>query len=92
MLATSREGLRVGGETIWPVPPLEVDDAVRLFVTRAQAAGAPLDLSGDERLGMIADICARLDGLPLAIELAAARARAFPIEQIARVSMIGSVC
>ena len=38
LLATSREGLRVGGETIWPVPPLAPDDAVRLFVARAQAA------------------------------------------------------
>ena len=42
LLATSREGLRVGGETIWPVPPLATDDAVELFVARAQAAGAPL--------------------------------------------------
>ena len=39
LLATSREGLRVGGETIWPVPPLAADDAVRLFVARARAAG-----------------------------------------------------
>ena len=82
LLATSREGLRVGGETIWPVPPLEADDAVRLFVARARAAGAPLELS-DEHHAVIADICARLDGLPLAIELAAARTRAFPIAQIA---------
>ena len=82
LLATSREGLRVGGETIWPVPPLAADDAVRLFVARAQAAGAPLELSDDDRT-VIADICARLDGLPLAIELAAARTRAFPITQIA---------
>jgi len=81
ILATSREGLRVGGETVWAVPPLAADDAVRLFVTRAQAAGAPLELSDDDR-DMIADICARLDGLPLAIELAAARTRAFPIAQI----------
>ena len=81
ILATSREGLRVGGETVWAVPPLAADDAVRLFVTRAQAAGAPLELS-DEYHAVIADICARLDGLPLAIELAAARTRAFPIAQI----------
>ena len=82
LLATSREGLRVGGETIWPVPPLAADDAVRLFVARAEAAGAPLELSDDNH-AVIADICARLDGLPLAIELAAARTRAFPIQQIA---------
>jgi predicted ATPase/DNA-binding SARP family transcriptional activator len=81
VLATSREGLRVGGETIWPVPPLEADDAVRLFVARAEAAGALLDVSAEHHT-VIADICARLDGLPLAIELAAARTRAFPIAQI----------
>ena len=81
VLATSREGLRVGGETIWPVPPLEADDAVHLFAARAQAAGAPLEPS-DDNYPVIAEICARLDGLPLAIELAAARTRAFPIAQI----------
>ncbi len=82
ILATSREGLRVGGETVWPVPPLAAGDAARLFVARSLATGAsidPLD-AGD---GVIADICARLDGLPLAIELAAARTRAFPLAQIA---------
>ena len=82
LLATSREGLRVGGESIWPVPPLAADDAVALFVDRARAAGARLDLS-DDLAPAIWEICARLDGLPLAIELAAARARAFPVDQIA---------
>ena len=81
LLATSREGLRVGGETIWSVPPLAVGDAVSLFVTRARAGGAPLELS-DDNTTVIADICSRLDGLPLAIELAAARTRAFPLQQI----------
>ena len=81
LLATSREGLRVGGETIWPVPPLATDDAVQLFIARAQAAGGAVALSGDV-LAAISDICVRLDGLPLAIELAAARTRAFPIHQI----------
>ena len=81
ILATSREGLRVGGETIWPVPPLATDDAVTLFATRANAAGAALELSDDDR-AVVADICTRLDGLPLAIELAAARTRAFPLHQI----------
>jgi predicted ATPase/DNA-binding SARP family transcriptional activator len=81
LLATSREGLRVGGETIWPVPPLAADDAVSLFVARANAAGALLELSDDQR-SLITDICVRLDGLPLAIELAAARTRAFPLPQI----------
>ena len=78
LLATSREGLRVGGETIWPVPPLAPDDAVHLFVGRARASGAPVGL--DDEHDVIADICARLDGLPLAIELAAARTRAFPLQ------------
>ena len=81
LLATSREGLRVGGEIIWPVPPLAPDDAVRLFLARARASAAPIGL--DDEHGVIADICARLDGLPLAIELAAARTRAFPLTQIA---------
>jgi len=81
LLATSREGLRVGGETIWPVPPLTAADAVELFISRAQAAGARLEPS-EGVLALIAEICARLDGLPLAIELAAARTRAFPLQQI----------
>lgn len=82
LLATSREGLRVGGETIWPVPPLMPDDAVRLFLARAQATGAVID-PADHPHEVITDICVRLDGLPLAIELAAARTRAFSISQIA---------
>ncbi|HZX54222.1 MAG TPA: hypothetical protein VFE86_06060, partial [Ilumatobacteraceae bacterium] len=82
ILATSREGLRVGGETIWPVPPLATDDAVRLFLERAKSAGASLTASED-LLAVVSDICVRLDGLPLAFELAAARTRAFPIQQIA---------
>jgi predicted ATPase/DNA-binding SARP family transcriptional activator/tetratricopeptide (TPR) repeat protein len=82
LVATSREGLRVGGETIWPVPPLAAADAVELFVARARAAGARLDPS-EEVLAAVAGICARLDGLPLAIELAAARTRAFPVHQLA---------
>jgi predicted ATPase/DNA-binding SARP family transcriptional activator len=81
LLATSREGLRVGGEVVWPVPPLQAGDAVELFIARAQAAGGALVLSGDVR-SVISDVCARLDGLPLAIELAAARTRAFSLPQI----------
>jgi predicted ATPase len=82
LVATSREGLRVPGETVWPVPPLADGDASRLFVERARASGAPVELT-DDTSSMIHDICRRLDGLPLAIELAAARTRAFPIAQIA---------
>ena len=81
LLATSREGLRVGGETIWPVPPLAPDDAVGLFLARARRRRGPPCPSATT--SVIRDICDRLDGLPLAIELAAARTRAIPTSQIA---------
>ena len=81
ILATSREGLRVGGEIIWAVPPLGVDDAVQLFVRHQGAVGGRLTSSAD-LVQLVSQICVRLDGLPLAIELAAARTRAFSIEQI----------
>jgi predicted ATPase len=81
LIATSREGLRVGGETLWLVPPLAADDATQLFIERAHAAGAHLEVS-DDLLPVISGICTRLDGLPLAIELAAARTRAIPIRQV----------
>src|SRR5208282_771121 len=91
MISTSRELLRVDGEQIYPVPPLAVPaaegdnpwqyGAVRLFVERARAAEP--HFAPDRRLGMIAAICRRLDGIPLAIELAAARTAALGIEQLA---------
>jgi predicted ATPase/DNA-binding SARP family transcriptional activator len=78
ILATSREGLAIGAEVLWPVPPLGPDDATELFVERASALvpgfGADAEDPISERQ-VIADLCARLDGLPLAIELAAARIR-----------------
>ncbi|MEA3055759.1 MAG: hypothetical protein QOD30_1191, partial [Actinomycetota bacterium] len=82
VVATSREGLRIDGETVWPVPPLPVPDAVTLFFGRARAAGARI-IPSDDVERCVTDICTRLDGLPLAVELAAARTRAFPIEQLA---------
>jgi predicted ATPase/DNA-binding SARP family transcriptional activator len=82
LIATSREALRVSGETVWPVSPLALADAEELFIARAEGAGASVDVSGDGR-SLVADICARLDGLPLAIELAAARSRALPMQHIA---------
>ena len=82
LLATSREGLRVPGEIIWPVPPLRAQDATELFESRVRAAGTRVDLT-DETRQVIVQICERLDGLPLAIELAAARTRAFPVQQLA---------
>ena len=82
ILATSREALRVPGETVWALAPLEPDDAFRLFVERAEAA-RPGASAGAEAL--IERICGRLDGLPLSIELAAARASVLsPSEILAR--------
>jgi predicted ATPase len=90
-LVTSRTVLRLRGEHEFPVPPLPVPrsgagrDAadvrrcasVRLFVQRAQAASAGFELTS-ANAGAVAEICRRLDGLPLAIELAAARVRLLP--------------
>ena len=81
VLATSREALGLGGETIWPVPPLAIADAVELFTDRAGTAGAA-DGSPDD-VAIVEDVCTRLDGLPLAIELAAARVRVIPVQQLA---------
>src|SRR5919107_1411782 len=96
VLSTSREALGVAGETTWPVPSLSMPDAdrrsstedlshyeaVRLFVERAKAAVPSFELT--ERIApAVAQVCQRLDGIPLAIELAAARARVLSAEQIA---------
>ena len=72
VLATSREPLSVAGETVWRLEPLEAADASRLFLERARERQPQFvpDLAGDE---IIHTLCARLDHLPLAIELAAAR-------------------
>jgi predicted ATPase len=72
ILATSREGLRLPDEQLWPVPSLDVNSsAAVLFVERAQTVASTVSLTGDGRA--VADICQRLDGIPLAIELAASR-------------------
>jgi predicted ATPase len=71
LLATSREPLRIGAECEYAVPPLAAAGAVVLFAERAG-----LELDGNR--ATVADICARLDGLPLAIELAAARVNLLP--------------
>jgi predicted ATPase/DNA-binding SARP family transcriptional activator len=81
VLATSREPLNVSGERTYPVSPLPASDAVDLFVERAAAAGA--DVS---RTGEVEEICQRLDFLPLAMELAAARTRVLgPSDLLARI-------
>lgn len=82
IVATSREALGVASETSWLVPPLESQEALQLFVDRAQSALSTFRLS-DANVGAIREICRRLDGLPLAIELAAARIRVLSPEQIA---------
>ena len=83
VLATSREAIGVQGERILPVPPLAVEDATRLFADRARAGRPDFELA-HEPVGAVAEICRRLDGLPLAIELAAARMRVMSSLEIAR--------
>lgn len=85
VLATSREALGVPGEYVLPVPPLPVagegdgDDAVALFEARAAASGATI-IPGDR--DAIVEICTQLDGMPLAIELAAARCATLGVDGV----------
>jgi non-specific serine/threonine protein kinase len=95
ILATSREALNVQGEKVLALPPLSVPgfdagldlgavqsaDSVKLFVDRAQVVQNAFELT-TENFVSVADICRRLDGIPLAIELAAARVKVLSIEQI----------
>jgi predicted ATPase/tetratricopeptide (TPR) repeat protein len=95
LLITSREPLRVAAETVWRVPPLSAmsvamsrhskptdqNEAVRLFADRAAAARPDFTL-GTGNVSAVAAICRALDGLPLAIELAAAWIRVLSVEQI----------
>ena len=82
ILATSREPLSVPGEVIWTLPGLNTADAVELFAERARQARPDLGLDDGQR-GLIRRICLQLDGLPLAVELAAARAQALSVSRIA---------
>jgi predicted ATPase/DNA-binding XRE family transcriptional regulator/Tfp pilus assembly protein PilF len=96
VLVTSRELLGVPGETLWRVPSLSVPDAgavasvaslsgheaVQLFVERARQCKPDFTLT-DENAASVAQICRRLDGVPLAVELAAARVRLLSVAQIA---------
>lgn len=94
VIATSREPLSVAGEHVLPVPPLELpsshaeplaqlrqNEAVMLFVERAAAASGRFELTASNQAAVVG-LCHRLDGLPLAIELAAVRTRALGPEQI----------
>ncbi|MEP6655729.1 MAG: tetratricopeptide repeat protein [Betaproteobacteria bacterium] len=96
VLASSREPLHLAGETTYPVPALAIPDAravvtaemllqyeaVRLFIERAVAVQPAFQVTSENAVA-VADICHHLDGIPLAIELAAARVRALSVMQIA---------
>src|SRR5271170_6470827 len=82
LLTTSREPIGVAGEVSWRVPSLSLrDEAIDLFTDRARHA-RPEFVVTDDNAAVVAEICARLDGLPLAIELAAARVRALSPSEI----------
>src|SRR5262249_43767543 len=93
VIATSREPLQVGGEQVVPVAPLELpgtgdplatlkrNEAVMLFEARADAASGSFELSALNQ-NAVASLCRRLDGLPLAIELAAVRTRSLTADEI----------
>jgi predicted ATPase/class 3 adenylate cyclase len=82
LLTTSREPIGVAGEVSWRVPSLTLrDEAIELFTDRARRARPDFTVS-DDNAEAVAEICTRLDGLPLAIELAAARVRALSPSEI----------
>ncbi|MEB4211733.1 LuxR C-terminal-related transcriptional regulator [Mycobacterium sp. 94-17] len=82
LLATSREPIGVPGEATWRVPSLSVtDEAIELFADRARLT-QPGFAATDDNAATVAEICQRLDGMPLAIELAAARVRALSLVEI----------
>ena len=82
ILATSREPLLVSGEVNWQVPSLSLaDEAVELFTDRARHARPDFTVT-DDNIETVTEICRRLDGMPLAIELAAARVRALSLDEI----------
>ncbi len=87
LLATSREGLRVAGEQRWPVPPLGVEGgvdsaAIALFVERARSVDPGFDLRDAAEVAAAVAICSGLDGLALAIELAAARMVSMSLREV----------
>ena len=85
IVATSREGLRLADEQLWPVPSLEVRNSADsaapvLFVERAGAVAPGISLAGAE--DAVVEICRRLDGIPLAIELAASRMQSMTVTEL----------
>ncbi len=82
LLATSREPIGVLGEVTWRVPSLSLaDEAIELFADRARLARPEFSIT-DDNVAVVGEICRRLDGMPLAIELAAARVRALSLTEI----------
>ncbi len=82
VLATSREPLGVPGEVVWQVPSLSLaDEAIELFADRARHARTDFAVT-DDNVAVVSQICHRLDGMPLAIEFAAARVRALTLSEI----------
>ena len=82
LLTTSREPIGVSGEATWRVPSLSVsDEAIELFTDRARLIQIDFAVT-DDNAATVAEICQRLDGMPLAIELAAARVRALSVAEI----------
>ncbi|MDT5244104.1 MAG: hypothetical protein QOD36_1480, partial [Mycobacterium sp.] len=87
MLATSREGLRLNDEQLWPVPSLDVgagadSAAATLFIDRAQAVSPGVSLTVPDEAAVAVEICHRLDGIPLAIELAASRMMSMTVSEV----------
>ncbi len=87
ILATGREGLRLADEQLWPVPPLDTrsgadSNAAALFVERAHAVAPTFSLNGADDVDAVVEICRRLDGIPLAIELAASRTQSMTVAEV----------
>jgi predicted ATPase len=81
VLTTGQEALALAGETLWAVPTLPPDDAVALFTARARAATPGLVLDARD-MAAVRAVCRRLDGIPLALELAATRVRALGVHRL----------
>lgn len=83
VMATSREPLGIAGEVVWRVPPLTAEDAAELLRQRARAVNPKFVVTEDNR-GWVDEVCRRLDAIPLALELAAARLGTLSVDQLAQ--------
>src|SRR5919108_1727333 len=82
ILATSRAPLGLAGEQVWLVPPLAIGSSVELFADRAGLVSRGAGVEGDQGEALVGEICRRLDGLPLAIELIAGWTRVLSLREI----------